>query len=56
MSEETKAAAGRKPRRRYAPEEKIRLLDQTDKPGESIGTVARRHGVDLRGVSRTTDS
>ena len=45
MSAETKPGIGRKPRRRYTPEEKIRLLDEADKPGENIGTVARRHGV-----------
>lgn len=28
--------------RRYSLEEKLRLLDESDKPGESIGTVARR--------------
>lgn len=32
-------------RRLYSPEEKLRLLDEADKPGESIGTVARKHGV-----------
>jgi len=45
MSAEEKTGIGRKSRRRYAPEEKIRLLDEADKPGESIGTVSRRHGV-----------
>lgn len=45
MSGEEKPGNGRKPRRRYTPEEKIRLLDEADKPGESIGTVARRHGI-----------
>lgn len=28
--------------RRYSLEEKLRLLDEADKPGESIGTVSRR--------------
>lgn len=31
--------------RRYSLEEKLRLLDEADKPGESIGTVSRRAGV-----------
>ena len=31
--------------RRYSLEEKLRLLDEADKTGESIGTVARRTGV-----------
>jgi transposase len=45
MSTEEKPGNGRKARRRYTPEEKIRLLDEADKPGESIGTVSRRHGI-----------
>ena len=45
MSAEEKPGNGRKPRRRYTPEEKIRLLDEADKACESIGTVARRHGI-----------
>ena len=32
-------------RKLYSLEEKLRLLDEADKPGESIGTVARKHGV-----------
>ena len=36
---------GRGARRRDRLEEKIQLLDEADLPGESIGSVARRHGV-----------
>jgi len=32
-------------RKLYSLEEKLRLLDEADRPGESIGTVARKHGV-----------
>ena len=32
-------------RKQYGLEEKLRLLDEADKPGESIATVARKHGV-----------
>jgi len=45
MSEEEMKLAGRRRGRRYSLEEKLRLLDEADQPGESIGTVSRRHGV-----------
>lgn len=45
MTQEEKKPDGRKSRRRYSAEERIKLLDEADKPGESISTVARRHGV-----------
>ena len=35
----------KRPRRRYSAEEKRRLLDEAEKPGESMSTVARRYGV-----------
>ena len=43
--DERKITKGRGARRRYRLEEKIQLLDEADLPGESIGSVARRHGV-----------
>jgi transposase len=39
------AAAARRPRRHYTVEQRIALLDEADKPGQSIGVVARKHGV-----------
>ena len=45
MTQEAKKAEGRQKRRRYSVEERIKLLDEADKPGESISTVARRHGI-----------
>lgn len=44
MTEGTKAGR-RDGRRRYSLEDKLKLLDEADQPGESVGTVARRHGV-----------
>ena len=32
-------------RRQYSVEERIKLLDAADAPGESISTIARKHGV-----------
>jgi transposase-like protein len=32
-------------RRQYSVEEGIKLLDAADAPGESISTIARKHGV-----------
>ena len=32
-------------RRRFSAEEKRRLLDETEKPGESVSTVARRYSL-----------
>jgi len=37
--------AGKRRRRRYNAAEKRRLLDEAEKPGESISSVARRYGV-----------
>ncbi len=34
-----------KSRRLYTAEQKVALLDEADRPGESIALVARRHGV-----------
>lgn len=45
MSQEVRLAKPKKPRKKYSAEQKAALLDETDKPGESIATVARRHGV-----------
>jgi transposase len=44
MTQEAKKE-GRQKRRRYSVEERIKLLDEADKPGESISTVARKHGI-----------
>ncbi len=43
--EGTKKSESRRTRRRYSAEERIKLLDEADLPGESISTVARRHGI-----------
>jgi transposase len=45
MTQEAKKAESRQKRRRYSLEERIKLLDEADKPGESISTVARKHGI-----------
>lgn len=45
MTEGNSKTGGRKARRQYSLEDKLKLLDEADQPGESIGTVARRHGV-----------
>jgi transposase len=46
MSEEIKErASALGSRRRYTAEQKAALLDEADQPGQSIGVVARRHGV-----------
>ena len=36
---------GAAPRRRWSTEEKLRIVDETLRSGESISIVARRHGV-----------
>lgn len=42
----TEAQTGpRKSRRLYTAEQKAALLDEADRPGESIAVVARRHGL-----------
>ena len=44
--EKTEVQAGpRKSRRQYTAEQKAALLDEADRPGESIAVVARRHGL-----------
>jgi transposase len=49
MTDEKKAPQEGKPapksRRQYTAEQKAALLDEADKPGESIALVARRHGL-----------
>lgn len=47
MSSEKKEtqAGAEKSRRLYTAEQKAALLDEADRPGESIALVARRHGV-----------
>lgn len=45
MTQESKKAEDRKKRRQYSVEERIKLLDEADQPGESISTVARKYGV-----------
>lgn len=45
MSEMNSKTGVPKVRRQYGLEDKLKLLDEADQPGESIGTVARRHGV-----------
>ena len=45
MTQEGKKPEGRPTRRRYSVEERIKLLDEADLPGESISTVARKHGI-----------
>ena len=42
---ETNMGTTRRKRRRYGVEEKVRLLDEAMQPGETIGSVARRHGI-----------
>jgi len=49
MSEESKKTESRKVRRQYSFQEKLELLDDADRSGESIGTVARRLGVSASG-------
>ncbi len=47
MNPETKEpqAGPGKSRRQYTAEQKVALLEEADRPGESIALVARRHGV-----------
>lgn len=48
MADQKDTAEGRpgaKARRQYTAAQKAALLDEADKPGESIALVARRHGV-----------
>jgi transposase len=45
MTQEEKKPEKRRTRRRYSPEEQIKLLDAADVPGESISTIARKHGI-----------
>ena len=45
MTQEGKKPEGRQSRRRYSADERIKLLDEADQPGESISTVARKHGI-----------
>ena len=45
MTQEGPKPEGRPKRRQYTVEERIKLLDEADQPGESISTVARKHGV-----------
>ena len=45
MTQDGKKPEGRQTRRRYSLEERVKLLDEADKPGESISTVARKHGI-----------
>lgn len=45
MTQEGSKPEARRARRQYSVEERIKLLDEADKPGESISTVARRHGI-----------
>lgn len=45
MTQEGSKPEGRRTRRRYNAEERIKLLDEADKPGESISTASRRHGI-----------
>ncbi len=45
MTQEARKPEARQKRRRYSLEERIKLLDEADQPGESISTVARKHGV-----------
>ncbi len=44
-SNDNKSSDNKARRRRFSPEEKRRLLDESVKPGESISTVARRYGI-----------
>jgi len=45
MTQEGSKPEARRARRQYSVEERIKLLDEADRPGESISTVARRHGI-----------
>jgi transposase len=49
MTEEKKedqnTPAAKKARRHFTVEQRITLLDEADKPGESIAIVARKHGL-----------
>ena len=45
MTQEARRPEGRQTRQRYSVEERVKLLDEADQPGESISTVARKHGV-----------
>lgn len=45
MNDKNAGTSRPKVRRRYSLEERVRLLDEADRPGESIGTVSRRHAV-----------
>jgi transposase len=42
---EQSGPASRKARRQFTVEQRIALLDEADKPGQSIAIVARKHGV-----------
>lgn len=39
------AQSKKEQRRKYSLEQKVALLDEADRAGESMGSVARRHGV-----------
>src|SRR4028118_1860904 len=43
--ERVEIITGRERRRRYTPEEKVRLVEGTTRPGMTVSAVARLHGV-----------
>ena len=43
--ERVEVITGRERRRRYRAEEKVRLVEETVKPGMTVSAVARLHGV-----------
>ena len=43
--ERVEVVTGRERRRRYTAEEKVRLVEETAKPGMTVSAVARLHGV-----------
>jgi transposase len=45
MTQEGSKPESRPKRRQYTVEERIRLLDEADQPGQNISTVARKHGI-----------
>jgi len=45
MSEELLSGLSVRCRRRWSPEEKLRMIEESAQPGESVSTVARKNGV-----------
>jgi hypothetical protein len=45
--ERVELISGRERRRRYSADEKVRLVEETTRPGMTVSAVARLHALDL---------